>query len=323
MRLFILLCLLTFSLHAEQEFLRIRDGEHGLISLEVAVKTYRLKDADDKKILLVGVSHIGSRSYYEGLQEILNAADVVLFEGVDGNRAAFRQATEEQSPERSTLQANLARALGLVFQLHHIDYTPAHFLNSDLSSEQLLALFKGEDMPESAPEAQAQMEQLLAGMEEATVSGQAAAAVLEFLELRPGWSRAMRWGMVRMLGSVTGNVAEYPGWPEHLRTLMTVLIDKRNERVMSDIAEQLEKLDAGGTVAVFYGAAHMHDFEVRLQQQRKAELFGTDWRTAFSGNLQTSGLNVVEKQMVSWFVNQQVMALKVISTPLQPEKEDP
>jgi len=129
--------------------------------------------------------------------------------------------------------------------------------------------------------------------------------------------------MVNILGSVTGNVAEYPGLPEHLRTLMTVLIENRNEKVVADIHEQLELLPEGGTIAVFYGAAHMHDFEIRLQKEWDAELTDTEWRTAFSGNLQTSGLNVLQKKLVSWFVNQQVMTLKVISTPPETPNTDP
>mgnify|MGYP000592629042 CR=1 FL=1 len=318
--LLILGVLTCFPLFAEGEFIRVERVQNGTDCLQVAIKTYGV--ADEKKVQLVGVSHVGTQKYYEGLQVILNRADVVLFEGVDGDRASFRQATAEQSPERSGLQVNLARALGLVFQLHHIDYEQEHFINSDLTSTQLLALFDGKEMPESSPAAQAQMEDLLAGMEQASVSGQAAAAALEFLEMRPGWSRAMRWGMVKMLGSVTGNVSEYPGLPEHLRTLMQVLIEKRNEKVMSDIHNQLEKLPAGGTVAVFYGAAHMHDFEQRIGTELEGQWIETLWETAFCGNLQTSGLNLLEKKTISWFVNQQVRALKMISIPAKdPEPE--
>ena len=317
---FILGILISNPFFAEGEFIRVERIANGTDCLQVAIKTYQV--AGEKKVQLVGVSHVGTQSYYEGLQLILNQADVVLFEGVDGDHPAFRHATEEQSPERSGLQVNLARALGLVFQLHHIDYEQEHFINSDVSSTQLLALFEGKEMPESSPAAKAQMEDLLAGMEQATVSGQAAATALEFLEIRPGWSRAMRWGMVKMLGSVTGNVSEYPGLPDHLRTLMQVLIEKRNEKVMSDIHDQLEIIPDGGTVAVFYGAAHMSDFEARIQSEMQAEKMETVWKTAFCGNLQTSGLNLLEKKTVSWFVNQQVRALKMISIQVKAVEEE-
>jgi len=309
------LCLAAVTVADDNAYIRIKRSRLGSDCLQVAVRQFTVGDQEKRNILLVGVSHVGSQSYYEALQEILNAADVVLFEGVDGNRPEFRAATVEQSPERSSLQANMARALGLVFQLHHIDYSREHFLNSDLTGEQLFALFEGRDMPESAPAAKAQMEELIKGMEQTSITGQVAAPVLEFLEGRPGWSKGMRWGMVKILGSVTGNISEYPGLPDHLKTLMSVLIEKRNEKVMTDIEKQLQLIKPGQTLAVFYGAAHMHDFEVRIKKELGGNFVKTDWYTSFCGNLQTSGLNIVQKNMISWFVHQQVRALKIIATP--------
>lgn len=306
---------LCAPLFADGEFLRIERLESGSDCLQVAIRNYEVPDAaGTKTIQLVGVSHIGSAGYYAAVQDVLDQATVVLFEGVDGNHPAFLQATEELSPEHSSLQVNLARALGLVFQLHAIDYTRANFINSDVTSDQLMALFEGKDIPEAGPAAQAQMEQLLAGMEEASLSGQAAAAVLNVLEMHPDWRRGMRWGMVKILGSVTGNVAAYPGLPEELQVMMTVLIEKRNEKVMQDLHAHLANIQPGETIAVFYGAAHMHDFEVRLQEEMKAQLTETQWLTVFCGNLQRSGLNLIEKKGLAWFVNQQVRALKILST---------
>ncbi|WFB35692.1 hypothetical protein P3T73_16190 [Kiritimatiellota bacterium B12222] len=305
--------LFSGSLSAGDEFLRIKPQVDDTICLQVAVRNYAAGAQRDKTVQLVGVSHIGSPRYYKTLQTILDAADVVLFEGVDGDSTAFREATKQKSPERSALQANLAQALGLVFQLHYIDYERENFINSDVTSMQLMDLFDGKEIEESGPEAKAQMEQMLASMDQTSVSGQVAAQVLEFLELRPGLGKGMRWGMVRILGSATGNFVEYPGLPEHLQTMMKVLIESRNEIVMKDIHEQLDQLPAGATVAVFYGAAHMPDFEVRLEQELHAVFVSERWFTAFCGNLQTSGLNLLEKQSLRWFVGQQVQALKIIS----------
>lgn len=313
---------LCISLSAQDPFLRISQLQTGGDCLQVAVRRYAVGEGSEAiTVQLVGVSHIGSENYYQAVQEILDAADVVLFEGVDGNQPAFLQATVEQSPEHSSLQMNLARALELVFQLHAINYNQPHFINSDVTSVQLMALFEGKEMPASGPAAQAQMEQLLAGMEEASLSGQAAAAVLNMLELHPDWRRGLRWGMVKILGSVTGNVAAYPGFPEELRVMMTVLIEKRNEKVMQDLHAQLAGMPPGETVAVFYGAAHMHDFELRLQDEMQAKLLDTQWLTAFCGNLQRSGLNLVEKKTLAWFVNQQVRALKIIASPARQEED--
>lgn len=297
---------------ASEPYLRVtRSDVTQTECLQIAIRTLMIPETRHR-IELVGVSHIGTQAYYEELQKDLNEADVVLFEGVDGDRPEFR-AAREQAPEHSTLQANLARALGLVFQLHHIDYSPDHFINSDLSSRQLMALFDGEDLPEEEEEAKVQLEHLMETMEQTTATGQVGAAVLEFLQGRPGWSRGMRWAMVNTLGSVQGNVARYAGIPESMRVFMEVLIDRRNDAVIEDIQEQLARVEPGGTIAVFYGAAHMHDFHDRLVSEFGATELEVEWRNAFCGNLQRSGLNLIQKQVVEWFVLQQVRTLEIMA----------
>ena len=314
--LFFLLLAGFGTLSAETEFLRIRSTPDQSDCLEIAVRHFGIGDGDDPvQLWLVGVSHIGTEAYYQELQGLLGKADVVLFEGVDGDHPAFKQASSEEGRQRSTLQSNMARALGLVFQLHHIDYNQPHFINSDLTSVQLMALFEGEEMPEATPAARAQMENLIDDMEQQGFRGEMASSVLAFLDTRPGWAKGMRWGMVNILGNVTGNVSEYAGLPDHLRVLMQVLIEKRNEKVMDDIHEQLQTLAPGQSLAVFYGAAHMHDFEQRIQETYAAEILDTAWLTAFCGNLQTSGLNFIEKKALTWFINQQVRTLNLISQP--------
>ncbi|MEX2606688.1 MAG: hypothetical protein WD708_05020 [Kiritimatiellia bacterium] len=318
MRVILLLLLLTGlpPLRAESGFLRIRSTPEQSDCLEVAVRTFAIGGGTEPvRLQLVGVSHIGTESYFQEIQELLAKADVILFEGVDGDQPAFKQASGEEGRQRHTLQSNLALALGLVFQLHHIDYNQAHFINSDLTSLQLMALFEGEEMPEAAPAAHAQMENLIDNMEQTGVRGRIAASVLAFLDTRPGWAKGMCWGMVNILGNVTGNVSEYTGLPDHLRVLMRVLIEKRNEKVMADIHDQLQQLTPGQTLAVFYGAAHMHDFDSRIRETYPADLLYTTWMTAFCGNLQTSGLNLIEKKILTWFINQQVRTLNLISQP--------
>ena len=278
--------------------------------LQIAVRTF---DVNDRNLQLVAVSHIGTKGYYEELQELLDSADVVLFEGIDGHRAEFRQMSE-QEPERSSLQANLARALGLVFQLHHIDYTPDHFINSDVTSEQLLALFQGQELPEEEERGEERLEHLMNTMEQTTVSGQVGASILSFLEKRPGWGRGMRWAMVNTLAAVQGNISSYPGLPEEMQKLMEVLLERRNDVVLQDITEQLEKQEPGSTIAVFYGAAHMYDFHLRLVADYGAVEQEVQWQNAFCGNLQTSGLNLLQKGVVEWFVLQQVRAIEIMSS---------
>jgi hypothetical protein len=296
-----------------EEFVRVRDGKWDTKHLDIAVKTYAVAKPANTQLILVGVSHVGTKSYYRNLQKILNDADVVLFEGVDGDREEFRTLKPEDEISQNNLQVSLADSLGLVFQLHAIDYTPKHFVNSDVTSKQLQELMKGNEIDLEDPGSPREMEKLLEQMKTQNMTGQMIQASLEVLESHPQWGRAMRWCMVMMLGNLTGDVSEYGGLPPKMKDLMKVLIQKRNEVVLHDIRETLKTIGPGKKIAVFYGAAHMADFEKILARDFDATLQKTEWETAFSGNLKTSGLNLIEKSMLQGFMTQQLNAMKIMA----------
>ena len=58
-----------------------------------------------------------------------------------------------------------------------------------------------------------------------------------------------------------------------------MLIQDRNETAMKVLAEQLRK--GHRRVAIYYGAAHMPDFEKRLVADHDMQLAGTRWLTAW------------------------------------------
>ncbi|MGH7128138.1 MAG: hypothetical protein ACREIV_06195, partial [Planctomycetaceae bacterium] len=63
-------------------------------------------------------------------------------------------------------------------------------------------------------------------------------------------------------------------------TLATLLIDDRNAACMKVFQKEL----AGGKtkIAIFYGAAHMPDFERRLEEEFGLKRAGADWLTAWN-----------------------------------------
>lgn len=63
-------------------YLRVVEESGGLITLEVAARTFEPIDGVGPKISLVGVSHIGEAELYTSLQELLNKHEVVLYESV-------------------------------------------------------------------------------------------------------------------------------------------------------------------------------------------------------------------------------------------------
>lgn len=67
------------------EFVRLVEEQDGLVSrLEMAVKAYEPVGHDGPRVTIAAAVHIGKGEYYAELQRLLDAHDVVLFEGVGG-----------------------------------------------------------------------------------------------------------------------------------------------------------------------------------------------------------------------------------------------
>ena len=65
-----------------EPFIRVLDDDDsGRVSLQIAARTFRRGPAEPS-ITLVGAAHIGEPAYYDALQALLDAHDLVLFEGV-------------------------------------------------------------------------------------------------------------------------------------------------------------------------------------------------------------------------------------------------
>jgi len=289
------------------DYLRITDGARGERRLEVAAKAFAKTGETNAVLWLVGVSHIGSSNYYAEIQALLDGMDLVLYEGVDGGREAFRNPDPAQ-PGRGGMQVELAKSLGLAFQLHAIDYNRPHFTNSDVTGVDLMALFSGDDPDALSDEARARMESLLASMEMQGAGGMAMQGIFQWVAANPGLRGGLAYLLVEVMGNLEGDISAYHGLPADVRELMEVLIRKRNEVVLRDVAAALG--ERKGPVAVFYGAAHMHDLELRLAAAHGLEPLETRWFRAFGANIHRSGLNSLQKNMLRWFVGQQVETLR-------------
>lgn len=105
-RRFILIALLAvvapLARAADDPYMRLEEGEGGVARLQVAARTFE-RDGSPP-VTLVGVAHVGDATFYAQLQDLLDAHDLVLYEGVapawrdvpegasDRTRAAFTRA---------------------------------------------------------------------------------------------------------------------------------------------------------------------------------------------------------------------------------------
>ncbi|MCC5848374.1 MAG: hypothetical protein JJU29_09785 [Verrucomicrobia bacterium] len=314
---FLVFWLAPFAFSAP-EYLRVSDAPGGTRVLEIAVRTFAVPGSPARSLSLVGVSHIGTAHYYETLQTLLDSADLVLFEGVGADEDDFRNPDRAQIDEASSMQVALARALELEFQLHAIDYDRDHFVNSDMTVLEMFALFRGENPDELSEEALQRLRETLETMQGQGLGGQMMEMMMGRVESHPGFRRGFAWAMVEILGTLRGDMSEMKGLPPDMRELLTILLDKRNDVVVRDVVEALGQPEPPGHTMIFYGAAHMYDLEKRLVEKFSLEPIATQWLPAFSGNLQASGLNAMQKRMLTWYVQQQVQTMRM----MMPEKPE-
>jgi hypothetical protein len=248
----------------------------GADRLQTAVVRF---EKDGVVVDLVGVVHLADAAYFAELNERLRSYDVVLYEMVGGPVPSERPSTSAAAEEMGSvhqLQQLVKSFLGLEYQLAAIDYSAQNFVHADVEWVEFDSLMKARN--------ESIFSLLTRTMALADEEGGVGLASDE---------AAMQAMLQKMLSAVlTGNSAELKRSVAPLlseaETFIarleakdgTVLVGERNRLVMEKVAE-LRAKETRGSYAIFYGAAHMPDFEARLL----AEGFvkgGTTWLDAWA-----------------------------------------
>ncbi|MEO1034095.1 MAG: hypothetical protein AAFX44_00920 [Pseudomonadota bacterium] len=251
-------------------FVRIdKDGQRNDRALQVAVKRYRQNGAHTATFVdLVGVVHVGDADYYSELNASFRQYDALLYELVAPADHDTRLDKRNESMIGGA-QIAMKDAMGLEFQLHHIDYTADNFVHADLSPQALRRSMeeRGESlyvyfwrafyagMADYAKDPLGIRSWQLLGAMVAPDDGES---------LKRAFARELirSDAMLDALGGEDGSA----------------LIQARNERAMQVFDDEWS---AGSRrVGIFYGAAHMPDFEERLRE-RGFEPVDTRWLDAW------------------------------------------
>lgn len=211
----------------------------------------------------------------------------------------------------------MAKALGLEFQLDAIDYQRPDWRNSDMSVGQLQRALTGGEAGGS-PEA----DQLF-GM----LSGQGLGAQVAGLLLRLVGSNPQMSAMARLMVIETTSSAELmmagakdaaepdrgAGPMAGLGRMMKVLIHDRNDVVFRDLREVMDHEPEIKSVALFYGAGHLPDFETRLEEL--GYIAGEEqWLTAMAVNAKDTGMSPESleqtRQMMKRMLNAQMRQMQ-------------
>ena len=262
------------------QFLRVtKDGAGKPLAMQTAITRYR-PEKGDLVVDLVGAVHIGEAAYYKTLNDQFEHYDVVLYELVapQGTRVPAggkKQSGVPQSPLDLVgfMQKQAQSVLGLESQLAKVDYQKKNFTHADLSpTEMSEKMAERGDTPLTLG--------LTAFAEMMRNQNKAAAQAAKRAELGEAAGEQAENGITELTPE---NMMDLLNDPLKLKLMMAnqftqsgvmevglgaslnqVIVTDRNEAAMKVL--QKEIVNGKKKIAIFYGAAHMPDFEKRLAE---------------------------------------------------------
>jgi hypothetical protein len=134
--------------------------------------------------------------------------------------------------------------------------------------------------------------------------------VAKLLGSSPKLQGMTRLALMETVAQVKGDISQLKGMPPEFARLVKVLIEARNQAVVQDLKAELKKRVPPKSISVLYGAGHMQDMEKRMQSELSYRAADHFWLTAFSVNLEESGLTEADVEMVRGLIRWQMELLQ-------------
>lgn len=99
------------------QYLRTVEDKGKSVALEIATRTFARPDGTGPKVALVGVAHIGDKSFYQCVQKLLQDYDVVLYESVKPPGAGGAHGETDSQRMESTKSA--LQFIGGMIETYH------------------------------------------------------------------------------------------------------------------------------------------------------------------------------------------------------------
>lgn len=244
------------------QFLKlVRDSAGTPESLQTSITRYR---SPDNRLLvdLIAVIHVGEKQYYRKLDHQFTQYESLLYELVAPEGYEVPSGSQQNGLTANPLrliQGTMQNMLGLHSQLDHINYSRKNFVHADLTPAQIRRKLqqRGETPWTFAIKAFGEVLQ----QHDVNSTDALTQDIQSFDQLFAVMSDSTK--LKRMLAKqFTSTGAMELGLGKSLNQL---LITDRNDAAMRVLKQEI---DQGKTrIALFYGAAHMPDFEQRLTQQ--------------------------------------------------------
>ena len=259
------------------QFLRVTKDDAGKpLAMQTAITRYRPKEGD-LVVDLIGAVHIGEAEYYKTLNDQFEHYDVVLYELVapQGTRVPAggkKRSAVPQSPLDLVgfMQQQAQSTLGLESQLEKVDYQKSNFTHADLSPTEM-----GEKMAERGDTpltlGLSAFAEMMRNQNKAAAKAAKRAELGEevpansLTELNPESLMELLNDPLKLKLMMASQFTESGVMEAGLGvSLNQLIVADRNEAAMKVL--QKEIVNGKKKIAIFYGAAHMPDFEKRLAE---------------------------------------------------------
>ena len=251
-------------------FIRYQQGQTAQEgSLQIAQATYESPNTK-VKVVMYGVVHIADKAYYEAVQKDLDSYDAVLYEGVGTPEEKKKLQGQKKSSSISELQMFMCDVLGLEYQLKAIDYTRKNLVHADMSVAQFQKATGGQGVQPALPGMDMFNNENLKPLFKLGKE-----LIKMLMKSSPEFQSGLKLKMAEQL--TQGADGKIPGMDPKL---YDVIVVQRNKVVMDVLQKELNKRNKG-TIAVFYGAAHMPDFHERMTKLGFKQTSKT-WKNAWT-----------------------------------------
>src|SRR5689334_22398021 len=259
--------------YSEARFIRIKRNENlEPVALRTILANYvTVSSENGVEIDLLAVVHIGEKAYYERLNKKFEKYDAVLYELVapEGNKPPNGGEKKSDNPV-TMLQQGMKLFLRLEHQLEVVDYQKANFIHADLSPEGMKKAMKEH------------------GDDEITI---VLGVIADFLRKKnidadkpelqaPDISLTDLLNAKKFKRMMAQQFEDAGGDVSLGGTINRLLVEDRNKACIKVLQQQLT---AGKkNIAIFYGAAHMPDFDRRLKEGFNMKRTESEWITAWN-----------------------------------------
>ncbi|MDP1660906.1 MAG: hypothetical protein Q8L55_03235 [Phycisphaerales bacterium] len=208
---------------------------------------------------------------------------------IEGKAAAKKGASKDPG-----LQAKMADALGLTFQLDAMDSSKPNWRSSDMSVDQMQAAFEA---------AGVEGNQLFSMLEGSSLTGKLVNMGLGLVKSIPGLADTLKLTMVELLGSPDALAAG----PANMKKMMDVILKDRNDVVLKDLRAVIDtEQPARKEVSIFYGAGHLADMEEKLKKDFGYTFAGEQWLPAITVDPKAAGMTPAQSKKMRETMRKQI-----------------